>query len=304
MESVLEIDGLVKRYRGEAAVDHLSLAVRRGEIYGFLGMNGAGKTTTIRMILGLVHPDAGSIRLFGEDVAACPSVLRRVGAMVEFPGFYENLTARENLEIHASLSGVRDAGAIDAALETVGLADDRKKTAGQCSLGMRQRLGLARAILHRPEVVILDEPTNGLDPAGIRDIRQLLARLCREHRITIFMSSHILGEVEQVADRVGVIHRGRLLEEISIADLRKKNRTFVEFGVSDENRSAMLLERHLGITDFEILDGGIIRVFSHIGEQAAINRLLVEKGIEVSRVWQSETGLEEYFLGLTGEKDA
>ena len=305
MELVLEANGLIKKYAEQISVNDLTLGVARGEIYGFLGMNGAGKTTTIRMMLGLVHPDAGSVRLFGEDLSAHNAQgLRRVGAIVEFPGFYENLTARENLEIHATLSGLAGARDVDDALALAGLADDPKKKCGNYSLGMKQRLGIARALLHHPELVILDEPMNGLDPAGIRDVRNLLVSLSREHGITVFISSHILAEIELIADRVGIVHEGRLLEEITIADLRKKNRVYVDFAVSDENKAAMLLESRMGITDFEIPENGTVRVYSRIDERAAVNRLFVESGIEVSAVSQSSTGLEGYFLGLTGGKNA
>jgi len=305
LETILETVGLVKRYGGSVAVDRLNLRVSRGEVYGFLGMNGAGKTTTIRMLLSLVRPDAGEIRLFGEPVSAArASALRRVGSMVEFPGFYENLSARENLALHARLRGLGKDADIAGSLAAAGLTDAGRKPVGQFSLGMRQRLGIARAILHQPELVILDEPTNGLDPVGIRDMRDLVGSLARERGIAVFMSSHVLSEVEQVADRVGVIHHGRLLDEIGIAELRAKKRAFVEFGVSDESRAAMLLESRMGITDFEVAARGTLRVFSSLDKRAAINRLLVGNGVDVDRVWQSETGLEEYFLALTGEKKA
>jgi bacitracin transport system ATP-binding protein len=273
-------------------------------------MNGAGKTTTIRMILGLVRPDEGSVSLFGETcfgnsraMKSNSSPLLRVGSMVEFPDFYENLTGRENLEIFASLSGVHKREAIDEALEIAGLSDDRQKRIGLYSLGMKQRLGIARAILHHPELVILDEPTNGLDPAGIRDIRNLLVTLAHERNIAVFMSSHILTEVEQIADRVGVIHQGRMLDEISIDDLRRQSRTYVEFAVSDDGKGAMLLERELGITDFEIPENGLMRVYSPIDRPAEINRLFVSSGIDVSRISVSSTGLESYFFALTGERN-
>jgi bacitracin transport system ATP-binding protein len=304
LNAILETASLTKRYGDYPAVDGVSLAVRRGEIYGFLGMNGAGKTTTIRMLLGLIRPNSGSIRLFGEELSSSRgSCLSRVGSMVEFSGFYENLTARENLEIVARIAGVKGVDPIGEALETAGLADDRKKRAGQFSLGMKQRLGIARALVAHPELVILDEPTNGLDPAGIRDVRNLVVSLSRERNVTVFMSSHVLSEVEQVADRVGIIHKGRLLEETTIAALRVKNRSYVEYGVSDENRAAMLLEREAGIADYEIADGGIIHAFSRLDDAAKVNRMLVENGIDVSRVSRSATGLEEYFLALTGEKE-
>jgi bacitracin transport system ATP-binding protein len=310
VETVLEIRNLTRRYGNVPVVDGVSLSVRRGEIYGFLGMNGAGKTTTIRMVLGLAHPDDGLIRLFGESCFGNPretkrntAPLRRVGSMVDFPGFYENLTARENLEIFASLSGVHKREAVDEALEVASLVDDRYKRTGLYSLGMKQRLGIARAILHHPELIVLDEPTNGLDPAGIRDVRNLLVSLAHERNIAVFMSSHILTEVEQIADRVGVIHQGRILDEITIADLRRRSRTYVEFAVSDDGKGAMLLERDLGITDFEIPENGILRVFAPVDRPAEINRLFVSRGIDVSRINASATGLENYFFSLTGERN-
>jgi len=205
LETVLEIHELTKKYRGIAAVDGVTLSVKRGEIYGFLGMNGAGKTTTIRMMLSLARPDSGTVRMFGERLTPRNlSPLSRVGAIVEMPGFYENLTARENLEISARLAGLPDKTAIEDALAAAGLADDDRKPARDFSLGMKQRLGIARAVMHHPELVILDEPANALDPAGIRDIRRLLVSLAKERNIAVFVSSHILAEIEQIADGVGV----------------------------------------------------------------------------------------------------
>lgn len=309
MDSVLEIENLTRRYAGVPAVDGLSLSVARGEVYGLLGMNGAGKTTTLRMVLGLARPDRGTVGLFGE-LCFDGSVRRRnlaslsrVGSMIEFPGFYENLTARENLEIFASLSGVHKRDAIDEALATAGLADDRNKKTAHYSLGMKQRLGIARAILNHPELIILDEPTNGLDPAGIRDIRKLLSELAHERGVAVFMSSHILSEVEQIADRIGIVHEGRLLEEISMGELRGRNRTYADFAVSDDNRGAMLLERELGITDFDVPETGTIRVYSPLDRNAEINRMLVLQGIGVSRISVGSTGLEDYFFSLTGARN-
>lgn len=302
METVLEIHELTKKYRGIAAVDGVTLSVKRGEIYGFLGMNGAGKTTTIRMMLSLARPDSGTVRMFGERLTPRNlSPLSRVGAIVEMPGFYENLTARENLEISARLAGLPDKTAIEDALAAAGLADDDRKPARDFSLGMKQRLGIARAVMHHPELVILDEPANALDPAGIRDIRRLLVSLAKERNIAVFVSSHILAEIEQIADRVGVIHRGRLLEEISMDDLRKLNRTYAEFAVSDDAKAAMLVERAFGIDAIEVPESGVLRLFSGLGREAEINKVLVENGVGVSRISRSSVGLESWFLSLTGE---
>ncbi|MGF9914141.1 ABC transporter ATP-binding protein [Paenibacillus ehimensis] len=301
MSAVIKTTRLTKNYGTQKAVDNLEMNVRQGQIYGFLGQNGAGKTTTIRMLLGLIKPTHGEIEIFGESLQKNQKeILRRIGSIVEFSGFYENLTARENLLINAKLMGVHKKNAMDEALEIVGLHQETKKLVGSYSLGMKQRLGIARAILHHPELLILDEPTNGLDPVGIKEIRRLIKSLAEERKITILVSSHILSEVEQLADQIGVVHQGKLLEEISFDELRKRNRKYLEFQVSDDNKAAMLLEKHFGITDYEVHDERVIRVYSHIGEQGKLNRMLVEHGIEVTKMTTSVDRLEDYFIKLIG----
>ncbi|WP_010494243.1 ABC transporter ATP-binding protein [Paenibacillus elgii] len=301
MSAVIKTTQLTKMYGTQKAVDNLDMNVRQGQIYGFLGQNGAGKTTTIRMLLGLIKPTHGEIEIFGESLHKHQKeILRRIGSIVEFSGFYENLTARENLLINAKLMGVHKKNAMDEALEIVGLHQETKKLVGSYSLGMKQRLGIARAILHHPELLILDEPTNGLDPVGIKEIRRLIKSLAEERKITILVSSHILSEVEQLADQIGVVHQGKLLEEISFEELRKRNRKYLEFQVSDDNKAAMLLEKHFGITDYEVHDERVIRVYSHIGEQGKLNRMLVEHGIEVTKITMSVDRLEDYFIQLIG----
>ncbi|GLI09027.1 MULTISPECIES: ABC transporter ATP-binding protein [Paenibacillus] len=301
MSAVIKTTQLTKMYGTQKAVDNLDMNVRQGQIYGFLGQNGAGKTTTIRMLLGLIKPTHGEIEIFGESLHKHQKeILRRIGSIVEFSGFYENLTARENLLINAKLMGVHKKNAMDEALEIVGLHQETKKLVGSYSLGMKQRLGIARAILHHPELLILDEPTNGLDPVGIKEIRRLIKSLAEERKITILVSSHILSEVEQLADQIGVVHQGKLLEEISFEELRKRNRKYLEFQVSDDNKAAMLLEKHFGITDYEVHDERVIRIYSHIGEQGKLNRMLVEHGIEVTKMTMSVDRLEDYFIQLIG----
>ncbi|GMX65648.1 ABC transporter ATP-binding protein [Paenibacillus elgii] len=301
MSAVIKTTRLTKMYGTQKAVNNLDMNVRQGQIYGFLGQNGAGKTTTIRMLLGLIKPTHGEIEIFGESLHKHQKeILRRIGSIVEFSGFYENLTARENLLINAKLMGVHKKNAMDEALEIVGLHQETKKLVGSYSLGMKQRLGIARAILHHPELLILDEPTNGLDPVGIKEIRRLIKSLAEERKITILVSSHILSEVEQLADQIGVVHQGKLLEEISFEELRKRNRKYLEFQVSDDNKAAMLLEKHFGITDYEVHDERVIRIYSHIGEQGKLNRMLVEHGIEVTKMTMSVDRLEDYFIQLIG----
>lgn len=226
--AAIETSGLTKQYREVRAVDALSLRVHAGEIYGFLGRNGAGKTTTIRMILGLVHPTAGEVRVFGTPVSSDrPGAVRNVGSLVETATAYPNLTVRENLEIQRALcASPRES--VDRAISLLGLAEYAVRRAGRLSLGNKQRLALARAVLPRPRLLVLDEPANALDPAGIVEIRTLLQELARSEGVTIFVSSHILGEVAQLVDRIGIIHRGRLVEELALRSVAGQRRGPVE----------------------------------------------------------------------------
>lgn len=298
---IIKTTNLTKVYGQQKSVDHLNITVNQGEVYGFLGRNGAGKTTTIRMLLGLIKPTSGQIELFGENLFKNQKgILRRIGSIVEVPGFYENLTARENLLINAKIIGVHKKNAIEEALEIVDLHHETKKLVGKYSLGMKQRLGIARALLHYPELLILDEPTNGLDPIGIKEMRSLIQSLAKERNITIFVSSHILSEIEQLADHMGIIHEGKLMEEIAFENLRKRNRKYLEFQVSNDNKAAMLLESHFGISDYEVHDKGNIRVYSHLGSQGKLNKVFVENDIEVLKIKVSEDNLEDYFTKLVG----
>ncbi|HCW9341819.1 TPA: ABC transporter ATP-binding protein, partial [Staphylococcus aureus] len=243
MNNIIEINNLTKQYGSQIAVNNLSITVESGQIYGFLGRNGAGKTTTIRMLLGLIKPTKGNIKIFEKEFESNKTeILKNIGAMVETPGFYSNLTAKENLTINAKILGIQKENAIEEVLEIVGLASEKVKLFKNYSLGMKQRLGIARALLHNPELLILDEPTNGLDPIGIKEIRKLIKDLAQSRNITILISSHILSEIEQLVDKVGIIHNGVLLEEIMYEDLKKKNRQFISISVSDEEKVACLLE--------------------------------------------------------------
>ncbi|PIK29237.1 bacitracin ABC transporter ATP-binding protein [Bacillus siamensis] len=301
MQEIIKTTNLTKVYGKQKSVDNLNITVNEGDIYGFLGRNGAGKTTTIRMLLGLIKPTHGKIEIFGEDLHANKKdILKRIGSIVEVPGFYGNLTAKENLEINARIVGIHKKNAIEEALEIVGLENETKKLVGKYSLGMKQRLGIARSLLHYPELLILDEPTNGLDPIGIKEMRRLIKTLAEERKITLLISSHILSEIEQLVDHLGIIHEGKLLEETEFDNLRKKNRKFLEFQVSNDDKASMLLEKHFQIFDYEVHGDGIIRIFTHIGQQGAINKLLVQNDIEVFKILMSEDRLEDYFTKLVG----
>jgi ABC-type multidrug transport system ATPase subunit len=290
--------GLTKRYREVTAVDGLHLDVRQGEIYGFLGRNGAGKTTTIRMLLGLIGPTSGTVELFGRPVRAGTTALfARVGYLVETATAYGNLTARENLDMQRRLTGAPRA-AVAAVITLLRLEEHADRRAAVLSLGNKQRLSLARALLHHPDLLILDEPANALDPAGIVEIRELLRSLARERGVTIFISSHILTEVAQLADRVGIVHEGRLLEEIDRDRPAAKGPVPVEIRLAKPQRAAALLAK-AGFTGIERTDSGL-RVMGALGRIPDIARVLLEAGLDFTGIAAVEEDLESHFLRLTG----
>jgi bacitracin transport system ATP-binding protein len=224
----------------------------------------------------------------------------RIGSIIETAGFYPNLTAAENLEIHRRLMGVTNKNYLEEALELTGIIDLRNKKVKGFSLGMKQRLGISRALLHRPELLILDEPTNGLDPVGIKEIRKLILDLSMKRKITVFVSSHILSEIQQIATRIGIIHNGMLIEEIDFETLKKKNRCYIELKTNDDKRASFLLEKSLGISDYKIVEQGVIRIYERLNESAVFNRVLSENGLEISGINVMNDTLEDYFLQLTG----
>jgi len=300
METAIRAQGLCKSYGAVRAVENVDLDVRRGEIYGFLGRNGAGKTTTIRMLLGLVRPSGGEISLLGSSLAADRgSVLSRIGFFVESASAYPNLTVRENLDIQRRLTGAQPSS-VDRVIELLRLGEYRGRRAGKLSLGNRQRLSLARALLHSPELLILDEPANGLDPAGIVEIRALLRRLSDQQGVTVFMSSHLLDEVEQLADRVGIIHAGRLVEEIDARDVRRRGRLAVEVQVDDVSRAERVLRDELGFVDLARSGDASLRVSDRSAAASDIARALVHAGVSVERLVPLEEDLEQHFMRLTG----
>jgi ABC-type multidrug transport system ATPase subunit len=295
-ELVVETKGLTKRYRGSVlAVDNLDLRVRRGEVYGFLGPNGAGKTTTLKMLLGLVRPTAGSATVVGHAPGAGEG-LKHVGAIVESPAFYPYLSARDNLRVMAEYSGV-PSSRVDAALGEVQLDGRARDKFGTYSLGMKQRLGLAAALLKEPDLLILDEPTNGLDPAGMVEMRALIKELGRGRR-TVLLSSHLLGEVEQICDRVGVIQKGKLVTEGTVEQLRGEVTLSVRAQPLSQARET--LDRLLG-SDAVSIEDGALRLKVDPSRAPEITRALVAAGVEVIEVRTDERSLEEVFLKLTGD---
>ncbi len=299
-DTVIATRSLAKQYRNIRAVNGLELSVRRGEIYAFLGRNGAGKTTTIRMLLGLIRPTSGEVVVLGSRVRPGEqAVLGRVGSLVETATAYPNLTVRENLEIQRRMVRA-PRGAVAEAIELLRLDEYADRCAGQLSLGNKQRLVLARALLHRPELLVLDEPANALDPAGIVEVRGLLRRLADERKVTVFMSSHILAEVVQLADRIGIVHAGKLVEELSFDELRERARRYLEVVVSEPHRAMAILADRLGIVRVERTDDGRLRLFEGLDRAAEIARILVTEGLELTRLFAAEEDLEAHFMQLTG----
>lgn len=299
-ELAISARDLAKRYGPIEAVAHVDLAVRRGEIYGFLGRNGAGKTTTIRMLLGLVRPSSGSISIFGSSLAEerC-RILSRVGFFVESAAAYPNLTVRENLDIQRRLTGA-PADSVGEAIQLLKLEEYAERRAGRLSLGTKQRLSLARALLHRPQLLILDEPVNSLDPAGIVEIRALLRSLADERGVTVFMSSHLLDEVEHLADRVGIVHAGRLIEEIDFRELRERGRHSIEIEVDDLARAERILREELGFVEIVRSGDRSLRIADRSAKPSSIAHSLVGAGVALLRLVPMEEDLEQHFMRVTG----
>jgi ABC-2 type transport system ATP-binding protein len=299
MEYILKTNNLTKAYKGKEVVSNVNMNIKKGEIYGFLGPNGAGKTTIMKMITNLVKPTGGEIELFGEKLTDNSyEVLKRMGTIIEYPVFYEKLTAIENLDIHCEYMGYYDKKAIDRALELVNLKGIDNKAVKDFSLGMKQRLGIARAITTKPEFLILDEPINGLDPVGIKEIRNILKMLSREYGITILISSHILAEIEQIADTIGVISNGRLIDEVSMESIREHNTEYVELITSDCKKAVYVISNDLGISNFKIIDNSIIRIYDADIPQSQISKALILKDINIETINKKNSTLEDYFLKL------
>jgi ABC-2 type transport system ATP-binding protein len=293
-QHVVVTNGLTKRYGDRLAVDGVSLTVRRGEVYGFLGPNGAGKTTTLRMLLGLVRPTGGEATVLGRPPGA-PGALARIGALVEGPSFYPYLSGRDNLRVLARYAGLGDV-AVEAALERVDLTKPGSDRFGSYSLGMKQRLGVAAALLGEPELLILDEPTNGFDPAGMADMRDLIRAVTEQGR-TVLLCSHLLGEVQQVCDRIGVIAAGRLRAERTVADMRGQATVLVRAEPLPAARA--VAELVVGADQLSIVDGAL-RLPAGAEQAAELTRALISAGIVVHDVRPGERTLEDAFFALTG----
>lgn len=294
----VETRGLTKLYGDKAAVKNLDLKVGEGQIYGFIGKNGAGKSTTLKMISGLASPTQGEIRLFGKPVCD-PVVRRRLGVLIEAAGLYPNMTARQNVMMKAKCMGLTEENSVDRVLELTGLTDTGKKQVKHFSMGMKQRLGVALALLGNPDLLILDEPINGLDPEGIKELRQLVLKLQEEGK-TILLSSHILGELSKIATNYGIIKDGELIEQITRSELEEKCQDYFQVEVADVRRALPIIQEGLPQVQAEVSDARTIRVYG-LSEGAELNRKLAEEQIPVYASGLHHMDLEEYFLERMGE---
>ena len=302
MPFILQTSGLSKKIGSKALVTDVNIHIPKGEIYGFLGPNGAGKTTVMKMITNLWKPTSGTIEMFGEVLTPKSyEVLKRMGSIIEFPTFYDHMTGRENLQLHCEYMGYYNVDSVESALQMLDLTSAADQPVKNYSLGMKERLGIARAIMCKPELLILDEPTNGLDPAGMKQIRDLLKTLCSEYGITVMISSHILSEVESIADTVAIIHHGKMMKEIRMQDIEEMNLNYVELSVTDEKRAAYVLTEKLGLQNFKILDSGKIRIYDHAASTQQLTKILALNDVEVVSIGKKSETLEDYFLKLTGE---
>lgn len=298
-EMIIQTKGLTKTYRGRAAVNQLNLEIKQGDIYGFLGPNGAGKTTTIRMLLGLIKPTSGSISIFGRDLRKDKlAILKRIGSLVEYPSYYGHLNAVDNLEALRRILDVPKSR-IDEVLEIVSLTSEARRPVKGYSLGMRQRLGIAASLLGNPELLILDEPTNGLDPSGIHEIRELIKNMPGQYGISVLVSSHLLSEIEQMAGTVGIIREGQMVFQDTIANLQQKSVHHIKLVVS-EPESALWIARDLGSTG-SLQENTLVFPNMQDDKIAALVRRLVENGHDIYRVEQEKKSLEDIFMQVIGE---
>ena len=300
MEYILETKDLTKIYGQKEAAKDVNLHIRQGQIYGLIGRNGAGKTTIMRMISGLSRPTRGSYSLFGKTGLAMQMMLKDVGVLIEHPGLYPKLSAYENLKIKCIGVGIKPKGYVEELLKTVGLENtDDKKGAGSYSLGMRQRLGIALALVGDPKMIILDEPINGLDPQGIVEVRELLSRLRDERGITIMISSHILDELAKVADAYGIIHEGTLLDEFSAEELHERCGKSLVLRTDDTAKTLQVLD-NMSLHGAVREPDGSLRIGRGMDRAKEISKAIIDAGIGLEEIYLRTMTLEEYYLGMTG----
>lgn len=304
MEFIVQTHDLGKTFDGVNVISDVNMKIKKGEIYGLLGPNGAGKTTVMKLILNLLKSNQGAIEVFNDTVTnKSYELFKRMSAIIEYPIFYEKLTAKENLDLHCEYLGYHNKEDIDEALELVKLKNVDNKAVEHFSLGMKQRLGIARAIITKPELLILDEPVNGLDPVGIIEIRDLLEMLNKDYGVTVLISSHILSEIEQIADTIGVMNNGRLIEEVSMDSIRESNVEYIEIETSQAKQAAYIIDSELNIENFKVLDGKKIRIYETGTPQNELYKALSSNDVSIESINTKAGSLEDYFLSLVGGED-
>lgn len=299
MDYILTTNGLTKTYGKHNAANNISIHVRQGDIYGLIGRNGAGKTTLLKMVGGLSTPTAGEFALFGYTGKERAQVMHRVGSLIENPGIYPNLTAAENLNLKCIALGVRDKNVVPQLLETVGLANVGKKKVGKFSMGMKQRLGIALALVGEPDLVILDEPINGLDPQGVAEVRETIKKLNKEQNITFIISSHILDELAKIATNYGIIQNGNLLQELTKEELLNKCSERIELKTNDTAKACTVLEK-MDIHEYKVVDGDTIQIFERLHDSGGITMNLAQNNVTILGISLKNESLEDYYLNLTG----
>lgn len=299
MDYILTTNGLTKTYGKHNAANNISIHVRQGDIYGLIGRNGAGKTTLLKMVGDLSTPTAGEFALFGYTGKERAQVMHRVGSLIENPGIYPNLTAAENLNLKCIALGVRDKNVVPQLLETVGLANVGKKKVGKFSMGMKQRLGIALALVGEPDLVILDEPINGLNPQGVAEVRETIKKLNKERNITFIISSHILDELAKIATNYGIIQNGNLLQELTKEELLNKCSERIELKTNDTAKACTVLEK-MDIHEYKVVDGDTIQIFERLHDSGGITMNLAQNNVTILGISLKNESLEDYYLNLTG----
>ena len=299
-EIVLQTNNLTKKYKDFVALDNATITIHKGDIYGLIGRNGAGKTTLMKTITTLTNKTGGSFSLFGSEEELTESK-RRIGCLIESPAFFDNLTAYQNLKYYSIQKGIVDEKQIDKVLKTVDLYKERNKKFKKFSLGMKQRLGIAFAILDNPDFIILDEPINGLDPIGIKEIRDTLKRLNEEEKITILISSHILSELYLIANHFCFIDKGKIIKDISKEELDLECSKCIVIRTKDVKKGAVVLEKELSTTNYKVIDNTEIRLYDYLENSAKVNKTLLTNGIEITEIYESGISLEDYFNSLIKE---
>ena len=303
MEKILKTVDITKKFSKKVAVSAVNMNIKKGDIYGFIGRNGAGKTTLIKMLVGLSQPTSGSIELF--DSKNLNKARRKIGTVIEAPAFIPHLSARQNMFIQWTLLGSKDKSIIDETLKLVGLDNVGNKKVKKFSLGMKQRLGIAMTLMGEPEFLILDEPTNGLDPEGIIEIRQMLKKLNQEKGLTILISSHILGELSKLATRYGIINDGVLIDEFTEQELTERCQSSLIVKVNDINKACEILKSELNTDRFSVLNENTLEVFDFVDNPGKVNSILAKNDIIIDSISKKSVDLEDYFMKVIGgNKDA